>query len=85
MLNNVAGPYTEFPDFDAHIPDHKLRRLAAAQEAWLSIDRIAGSNPRDAYRFIGKALAELAPADAAVLVDGGSNKVGGSMPRSVVG
>ena len=73
ILNNVAGPYTEFSDFAARIADLDLRRLATAQEAWLSIDRIGGSNLRDAYRFIGKALAELAPADAAVLIDGTSN------------
>lgn len=74
ILNNVAGPYTEFSDFEEHLADPELRRLATAQEAWLSIDRIAGANPGDAYRFIGKALAELAPADAAVLIDGDSNK-----------
>jgi hypothetical protein len=73
MLNSIPGPYTEFSDFAAQIADRELRRLAIVQQAWLSVDLIAGAMPHDAYRFIGTALAELAPADAAVLVDAGSN------------
>lgn len=69
MLNSVPGFYTEVSDFADHIADKTLRRLAIAQECWLSVDLARNdANHDDAYRFIGKALAELAPADAAVLV-----------------
>ena len=68
LLQSVPGPYTEFSLFADHIHDDALRRLAIAQQAWLGLERINGENEDDAYRFIGKVLATLAPDDAAVLV-----------------
>jgi hypothetical protein len=69
LLNSVPGPYTEVSDFAAHIDDPRLRALAVTQQAWLSVDLVhQTASADDAYRFIGKAIAELAPADAAVLV-----------------
>lgn len=68
LLQSVPGPYTEFSPFAEHIHDAALRRRAAAQQAWLGLEQIAGDNEDDAYRFIGKVLAALAPSDAAVLV-----------------
>jgi hypothetical protein len=69
MLTSIPRPYRDVSDFAGHIDDRGLRDLAAAQKAWLSvelIDRPARSD--DAYRFIGKVLAELAPPDAAILI-----------------
>lgn len=68
MLHSVPGPYTEFSRFAEHIRDAALHRIAVAQQAWLGLDRVHGDNDDEAYRFIGKVLAELAPADAAALV-----------------
>lgn len=69
MLNNVPGPYTEFSDFDRFITDRAMRRRAAAQRSWLSIDLIGKhTTDENAYRFIGRVLAKLAPHDAAFLV-----------------
>lgn len=68
MLHNVPGPYTEFSEFAQHIADPALRASAEAQSAWLSIDLIVQANAEDAYRFIGKVIARLAPDDAAFLV-----------------
>ena len=69
LLHNVPGPYTAFSDFAAHIADASLRELAEAQTCWLSIDLMHRQTPaEEAYRFIGRALAQLAPPDAAVLV-----------------
>lgn len=69
MVMSVAAPYTQFSDFANFIDDPALRHQAVAQRNWLSIDLIAkATNPNDAYRFIGRALARLAPADAAMLV-----------------
>lgn len=76
MLHNVPGPYTEFSDFVQYIADPALRASAEAQSAWLSIDLIVQStNAEDAYRFIGKVLARLAPGDAAFLVQPETNGV----------
>jgi hypothetical protein len=70
FLHSVPGPYTEFSDFAAAIADRALQRVAMAQRAWLSVDLIARhTSDEDAYRFIGRVLAKLAPADAAFLVD----------------
>jgi hypothetical protein len=70
FLHSVPGPYTEFCDFADAIVDPAMRRKATAQRAWLSIDLIARhTTDEDAHRFIGCALAKLAPADAAFLVD----------------
>lgn len=69
MLNSVPGPYSEFSDFADRIDDPRLKALALAQDAWLSVDLITKSaEATGASRFIGKALAELAPTDAAALV-----------------
>jgi hypothetical protein len=69
LLHNVPGPYTAFSDFAAHITDASLRNLAAAQTCWLSVDLMHRQTPEEeAYRFIGGALAQLAPPDAAALV-----------------
>lgn len=68
MLQSVPGPYTEFSSFAEHIRDAALRRIAVAQQAWLGVERISGDNEDEAYRFIGKVLAALAPSDATVLV-----------------
>jgi hypothetical protein len=69
MLTSIPRPYGDVSDFAKHIENQALRDLALAQKAWLSIeliDRTTRSN--DAYRFIGKVLAELAPPDAAILI-----------------
>ena len=71
MLNSVPGPYTRFSDFDTFIRDRTIRQQARAQRSWLSIDLMAkhsNSSESEAYRFIGRALAKLAPKDAAYLV-----------------
>lgn len=68
LLQSVPGPYTEFSDFAAQIEDDALRTAASAQQAWLGLERIGGDNDDDAHRFIGRVLAGVAPADAAVLV-----------------
>ena len=69
MLNSVPGPYTMFSDFVRHIEDRKVARAAAALQNWLSIDLVAKhTTEEDAYRFIGRALAVLAPRDTAYLV-----------------
>lgn len=69
MLNSVPGPYTKFSDFAKFIKDRAVARRARAQQSWLSIDLIAKhTTEEDAYRFIGRALATLAPRDAAFLV-----------------
>lgn len=67
MLNNVPGPYAKFSDFAQFIKDRTVRRRA--QQSWLSVDLIAKHTTEDdAYRFIGRALAVLAPRDAGYLV-----------------
>jgi hypothetical protein len=69
MLMSVPEPYTEFSDFARFIADSSLRRTAEAQHCWLSVDLVSKiASDEDAYRFIGAALAKLAPASAAVLV-----------------
>jgi hypothetical protein len=69
LLHSVPGPYTAFSDFAEHIADASLRRLAEAQTCWLSVDLVhRHTTAEEAYRFIGGALAQLAPGDAAVLV-----------------
>jgi hypothetical protein len=69
MLHSVPGSYSDFSGFAAHIKNKRLRSVVARQEAWLSVELIGQVASRDdAYRFIGKVLAALAPADAAILV-----------------
>ncbi len=68
MLNNVPGPYTEFSDF-ADIADPALRDRAEQQSCWLSVDLThPTASVEEAYCFIGKVLARIAPDDAALLV-----------------
>ncbi len=69
MVNSVPGPYADVSDFATHIEDRQLRDLASAQKAWLSVELIhQTARPRDAERFIGRVLADLAPTDTAFLV-----------------
>ena len=69
LLNSVPGPYTDVSDFALAINDRSLRRTAHAQCCWLSVDLIhRHTTNEDAYRFIGRVLAKLAPNDAAALV-----------------
>jgi hypothetical protein len=70
MLHNVPGPYSEFSPFADHIRDAALRAVALAQRCWLGVDRVVdyGKGEAEAYRFIGRLLARLAPPDSAVLV-----------------
>ncbi len=69
MLTSVPGPYTRFSDFAKHIKDKATRQAAQAQRNWMSVDLIAmHTTENDAYRFIGRALAVLAPHNAAYLV-----------------
>jgi len=69
FLHDVPGPYSEFSDFAKAIADPSMRREALAQRCWFSVDLInKNSNHENAYRFIERALAKFAPADAAFLV-----------------
>jgi hypothetical protein len=69
MLLSTPAPYTKFSDFANSIADPALRRKAEEQRCWLSVDLVRKiTGDEDAYRFIGAALAKLAPADAAVLI-----------------
>lgn len=74
MLISMPGPYTDFSDFARFIADPSLRRRAEAQRCWLSVDLLHNiTTEEEAYRFIAAALAKLAPADAAVLVNPENN------------
>jgi hypothetical protein len=69
MLQNIAGPYADFSDFARRIADAQVRADALSQRAWLSVDNVRAYRSRqDAYRFVGRLLARLAPPDAAFLV-----------------
>jgi hypothetical protein len=68
MLHNVAVRYSEFSDFPNHL-EGPIRELALQQPCWMSIDVIGKyGTDEDAYRFIGRALAQLASPDSAVLL-----------------
>lgn len=68
MLHNVPGPYREFSDFAKHLAG-SIREVALEQQCWMSVDLIGKyGTEEDAYRFIGKLLAQLAPPDSAVLL-----------------
>jgi hypothetical protein len=70
LLNNIPGPYTELSKFAEAISDPSIRDSIAKQCCWLSVDLIRRrTTDAEAYRFIEQALAKLAPADAAFLVD----------------
>ena len=70
MLYNVPGPYSGFSDFLSHLREGPLRKLAAAQSCWMSVDLIhqGEKSEKSAYQFIGALLAALAPVDTAVLL-----------------
>jgi hypothetical protein len=68
ILHTVPGPYTAVSPFAKHIRDASLRRTAGAQRAWLGLELVGGGDELQAYRFIGKVLAALAPDDAVALV-----------------
>jgi hypothetical protein len=68
MLQSIAAGSTGFSEF-ADIDDPALRALICEQQAWLSVDVIDAAMDQDCRRFIGKVLAELAPADSAILAD----------------
>jgi len=49
--------------------DQRLQDLVRNHKAWISVDLIAPIGAtEDAYRFIGKALAKMAPEDSVALV-----------------
>jgi hypothetical protein len=68
LLFNVPGPYTDVSGFHKLIGDKAMRASAVAQKCWMSVDKIGGASDEEAYKFIGAALAVLAPNDAAFLV-----------------
>lgn len=69
MLHNIPAPYTEFSNILEIVDDPVLRETIAATTAWMSIDLVSafGSN-EDAWRFIGRMLARIAPTDAVFLL-----------------
>jgi hypothetical protein len=68
MLHNVPGPYSEFSDFPSRLTG-SIRELALRQPCWMSVDVVIKyGTDEDAYRFIGRLLAQLAPPDSAVLL-----------------
>jgi hypothetical protein len=74
MVLSVPEPYTQFSDFARFVADPALRRIAEAQHCWLSVDLVREiASEADAYRFIGAALAKLAPAQAVLVVNPDNN------------
>ena len=69
MLQSIAAGSTGFSEFADDIDDPALRALIFEQHAWLSVDVIDAAVDQDCRRFIGKVLAELVPADSAILAD----------------
>jgi len=68
VVNNFAVPYMAHPDeFAAGISDRRLRGAIAAHRAWVSVDAMGDlpdeASKAEAYRAIGKMLAELAGPD----------------------
>jgi hypothetical protein len=68
LLNSVPGPYSDVSDFARFIKDQTVRKKALAQRCRLSVDLISKTSSTDAYRFIGRTAAKLAPGNAAFLV-----------------
>jgi hypothetical protein len=63
------GAYGDVSSYASHGRDPRLQDLLRQHNAWLSVDLVAPiGGTEDAYRFIGKALAKLAPDDAVALV-----------------
>lgn len=70
IVNSSPGPYSAFSDFLASIEDPDLKKLAAEQPCWLSVDSVRSySTDADAYRFVALLLSAIAPDDTRVLVD----------------
>jgi hypothetical protein len=69
MLQSIAANATGFSEFAGGVNDPALHELISSQQAWLSVDVIDAALDQDCRRFIGKILAELAPADSAILAD----------------
>jgi hypothetical protein len=68
MLRNVPGPYSECSDFPSRLTG-SIRELALGQQCWMSVDAVlTHGTDEDAYRFIGRVLAQFAPPDSAVLL-----------------
>ncbi len=54
---------------DEEIDDERLRHITSSEHGWMSIDTInVMTTEADAFRFIAKALAQLAPTDAVYLL-----------------
>lgn len=69
LIHNVPGPYSAFSDFLPHIEDPDLRRLAAEQPCWLSVDSMhRHTSDEEAVRFVAAVTGTLAPADSVLLV-----------------
>ncbi|RAI39209.1 hypothetical protein [Rhodoplanes roseus] len=68
-IHSAHGRYSDVSKAPGRIADPALQRLAMAQTCWLSIDFVHTWGPTtEAYRFIARAMARLAPADTAVLL-----------------
>jgi hypothetical protein len=68
LIEAIPRPYTESSDFRATAPV-ALKAAIQAHTSWISVDAIqAIDSELDAYRFIGRTLAYLAPVDALALV-----------------
>jgi uncharacterized protein YegJ (DUF2314 family) len=68
IVHNAPAPYVDEPDeFAKTIVDKRLRDAISTHKAWLSVDALddVGDNEAraDAYRAIGKLMAELAGPD----------------------
>lgn len=61
--------YVNVSNFAPNDRDPRLQELLGQHHAWHSVDLIAPiSGTEDAYRFIGKTLAKLAPEDSVALI-----------------
>ena len=73
MIHSLPFPYADLSKLPGRIPDPALRQLACAQTSAMSVELVhtwAGAD--DAKRFVARAMACLAPADSAVLIEPGS-------------
>jgi hypothetical protein len=76
FVNAVPRPYTAMAGFLTNVKDPNLRSRVQGHAAWLSLDRVGAiGSADDAYRFIGKALARLAPRDALAVVHPDSERM----------
>jgi hypothetical protein len=75
FVNVVPRPYTAVSGFLTKVTEPTLRSRVQGHTAWLSVDRVGAiGSVDDAYRFIGKALARLAPHDALAVVHPSSER-----------